>query len=217
MEPHARDQLRPWGHCSQLWGTVRLEAWCPALLPAWQCCCRRGSFLRHTAVPSLHLVFHFPASATDLEKDFCASKCSAFPSCTSSVGEKLSTTYPWCKHLLLACEELGSKSLGQLRMDGPCCRLPGSTALPRSAPVLWYLTPPTGVHRPLPAASNSLRALERCLLCLYYKNARSLDDPAKANSDIHKEIRLYRLEGEDYPHKLTSAFTRIDLQAFTTS
>lgn len=52
---------------------------------------------------------------------------------------------------------------------------------------------------------------------MHYKNAPSLDDPAKANSDIHKEIRLYRLEGEDYPHKLTSAFTRIDLQAFTTS
>lgn len=188
---------------------------CPAPLPAQQSCCLRESFLRHTAALSLYLVLCFSASATDLEKGFCVSERSAFPSSATSVGDNSSTNYSWCKHLLLllllSCEELGNKSMGQLRAGNirAVC-LPGSTAL-------------AGLHQFFDIYLHLQACIDPCLhpaalesyfLHLYCQNARSLDEPAKPDSDTlftKKPKLLYGLEGEDYPHKLTSAFSRTDL------
>lgn len=46
-----------------------------------------GPFLLDTAVLSPYFALHFPVSATDLEKDFCAWKCSAFAALVGSVGD----------------------------------------------------------------------------------------------------------------------------------
>lgn len=69
--------------------------WSGSLLPSTPTCmatpCHRcylpAPFLSDTAVLSLYLALHFPVSATDLEKDFFASKCSAFAALVSSVGD----------------------------------------------------------------------------------------------------------------------------------